>query len=122
NDGLALQHRLGAIRVLQIDGLRLGLTHGHLGPGRTTPERARRAFADADPPVDAICFGHSHQPMVSREGPLWMLNPGSPTDRRRQPTFSYLRLTIEGRTLTPSLVTFASRASRAARPASDGPD
>lgn len=54
-----------------------------------------RAFAGADPPVHAIAFGHSHRPMVERRDGIWLLNPGSPTDRRRQPTSSCLRLDIE---------------------------
>jgi uncharacterized protein len=108
NDGPELHARLGIATTVEVGDVRIGLTHGHAGPGRTTPERARRAFAAADPPVHAIAFGHSHQPMVERVDDVWMLNPGSPTDRRRQPTFSCLRLRIAGRVLTPELVTYGS--------------
>jgi uncharacterized protein len=108
NDGPDLRDELGVTRVLSVEKVRIGMTHGHLGRGRTTPERARRAFLDADPPVDAICFGHSHQPLVERLDGVWMLNPGSPTDRRWQPTFSYLRLVVDGVKLTPELVTYAA--------------
>jgi putative phosphoesterase len=106
NDGPELTEHLGLTQVVTVERLRLGMTHGHSGPGRTTPDRARRKFATVEPAVDAICFGHSHQPKVERHGDRWLLNPGSPTDRRRQPTFSYLRLEIEGRQLTPTLVTY----------------
>jgi uncharacterized protein len=107
NDTPELVARLGSARVIQVEGIRFGLTHGHVPPGRTTPDRARRAFAGADPPVDAICFGHSHQPKVEREeGGGWLLNPGSPTDRRRQPAFSYLRLRVDGSDLRPELQTY----------------
>jgi uncharacterized protein len=106
NDAPGLVEELGLSRVVTVDGLRFGMTHGHHGPGRTTPDRARRTFAAVDPPVDAICFGHSHQPKVERHGGTWLLNPGSPTDRRRQPTFSYLRLEVDGRELGPELVTY----------------
>lgn len=109
NDPPELHERLGTKRVVEVGEVRIGLTHGHLGPGRTTPERARRAFGDADPPVDAIAFGHSHQPMIERRDGVWLLNPGSPTDRRREPAFSFLRLEIEDSDLRPKLVTYVAR-------------
>ena len=109
NDGPDLHDRLGTARVVQVAGTRIGLTHGHIRPGRTTPERALRAFAGADPPLDAICFGPSHIPLLERRVGLWLLNPGSPTDRRRQPTFSYLVLDIERREIRPRLVEYGSR-------------
>jgi putative phosphoesterase len=106
NDSVELLERLGTSRIVEVEDLRLGMTHGHLGPGRTTPERAFRTFAGADPPVDAVCFGHSHQPLVERRAGIWLLNPGSPTDRRRQPTFSFLRLDIDGSEIRPELMTY----------------
>ncbi len=109
NDPPELHERLGVLRVVEIEGVRIGLTHGHLGPGRTTPERARRAFADVDPAVDAVAFGHSHQPMIERRDGVWLLNPGSPTDRRRQPAFSFLGLIVDGTDLRPELVTYPRR-------------
>ena len=109
NDPPELAERLGRRTVVEVGGLRIGLTHGFIGPGRTTPDRAWRTFASESLPVDAVCFGHSHIPMVERRDGVWMLNPGSPTDRRRQPMFSYLMLQIRGRELTPELVRYASR-------------
>ena len=106
NDPPELISRLGFTRLVTVEDVRIGLTHGHLGTGRSTPERARRAFAQADPAVNAIVFGHSHQPLIERLDGLWLLNPGSPTDRRRQPTFSFLVLEISGADLHPELVTF----------------
>ena len=106
NDPPELVSRLGFTRLVTVEEVRIGLTHGHLGPGRSTPERARRAFAQADPAVNAIVFGHSHQPMIEQLDGLWLLNPGSPTDRRRQATFSFLVLEISGANLHPELVTF----------------
>ncbi len=105
NDPPELVERLGFSRVVEVEGVRIGLTHGHLGPGRTTPDRAWVTFADAEPRVDAVAFGHSHQPMIERRDGIWLLNPGSPTDRRRQPTFSLMRLEVDGREIRPELVT-----------------
>ncbi len=106
NDPPELHQRLGLARVVSVEDVRIGLTHGHVGPGRTTLDRAIGAFADATPALDAIAYGHSHQPMVERPNGLWLLNPGSPTDRRRQPTFSFLVLDIDGADLRPQLVTY----------------
>jgi predicted phosphodiesterase len=47
--------------------------------------------------------------MVERRDGVWMLNPGSPTDRRREPTFSYLVLDVSERVITPELVRYPSR-------------
>lgn len=82
-------------RLLEMDGLTIGLTHGHLGPGRTTPERARRAFPR---PPAVIVFGHSHEPLIEAVpgGPL-LVNPGSPTQPRgRAPTFALLSWMADG--------------------------
>ena len=108
NDPPELAAELGFTRLLTFDGLRLGLTHGHLPPGRTTPDRAWRAFASIDPPVDAVCFGHSHIPLVERRDGTWLLNPGSPTDRRRQPLFSYIAIDVADGEMSPRLVTYPS--------------
>lgn len=109
NDGPELHARLGIARVVEVEGIRIGLTHGHAGPGRTTPERALRAFSAAVPAVDVVAFGHSHQPLVERRDGVWLLNPGSPTDRRRQQSFSYLRLEIRDGEVVPELVTYRTR-------------
>jgi uncharacterized protein len=106
NDPPELHERLGLVRIVTIEGVRIGLTHGHVGRGRTTRERAIRTFADSVPPLQAIAFGHSHIPMIERRNGVWLLNPGSPTDRRRQPTFSFLVLESEGSDLRPELVTY----------------
>ena len=106
NDSLGLVGRLGTTRVVTVEGIRIGMTHGHLGSGRTTPDRAFRAFAASDPRPDAVAFGHSHQPMIERREGIWLLNPGSPTDRRREPSFSFLRVEVDGTELRPELVTF----------------
>jgi uncharacterized protein len=111
NDGPGLVARFGTRRIVELDGTRIGLTHGHLGPGRTTPERAVGAFAGDE--VDAIVFGHSHVPMVERPpGGPWLVNPGSPTDRRRQPAFSWALLTAaDGRIASVELVTYRDRST-----------
>jgi hypothetical protein len=94
NDGDELVRRFGRRKVVELGGLRVGMTHGDLGPGATTPERARRGFeTDA---VDVVAFGHTHAPLVERllGGPL-LVNPGSPTEKRREFRYSWALLEIE---------------------------
>jgi putative phosphoesterase len=70
---------------LTVGGARLGLVHdGGRAAGRL--QRARRAF----PGCDAVIFGHSHIPLLETEpgSGVQIFNPGSPTDKRRQPHYT----------------------------------
>ena len=109
NDGPELVARFGRRKVLELGGLRVGLSHGDLGPGGTTPERAANAFGVDE--VDVVLFGHSHIPLVERlpDGRL-LVNPGSPTDRRREARFSFGVLDIADGAATARLVRFDDRA------------
>lgn len=91
NDGPALRARLPAVARCEIDGVRLAVVHD-TGP---TPGRGRRMRADF-PDTDVLIFGHSHVPYDETYQRLRLLNPGSPTDRRRQPAPTYLTATITG--------------------------
>lgn len=85
---------LPASLTLTCEGVTLGLTHGHLGSGVTTPERAARRFPEAQ----VVVFGHSHIPLIEQRGSQLLVNPGSPTDRRRMPTHSCAKLhLVDGR-------------------------
>ncbi|MHB1005052.1 MAG: metallophosphoesterase family protein [Chloroflexota bacterium] len=81
-DGWEVINALPRTRIVQAGGKRIGLVHGD-GAGSSTLLRAKRAFAGEW--VDAIVFGHSHQPYCQREGDMLLFNPGSPTDKRREP-------------------------------------
>ncbi|HHX73650.1 MAG TPA: metallophosphoesterase family protein [Firmicutes bacterium] len=92
-DPLELQRRFGRKKTLVLSGFRIGLIHGDIGTDRAkTPERALQAFADDR--VDAVIFGHSHQPFLRRENGILLFNPGSATDRRREPRTSCGLLTL----------------------------
>lgn len=69
-------------------GVRVAVIHDS-GPKKGRRNRMRRRFPDAR----LVVFGHSHIPWLEDEDGLLLLNPGSPTDRRRQPdhTFALLR-------------------------------
>ncbi len=86
NDGPALWDRLGEVARVDVEGVRLAVVHetgGSAGRERRCDERFGHA---SDDPCDVLVFGHSHIPWDSTTpGGLRLLNPGSPTDRRRQP-------------------------------------
>ena len=91
NDGPALRARLPEVARVELAGLRLGVVH-ETGAARGRTERCARAYPD----LDVLVFGHSHIPWdtVAASG-LRLLNPGSPTDRRRQPHCTYLTARVE---------------------------
>ena len=92
NDGELLWERFGRKKILRIEGVAIGLIHGD---GRSAAyATALGAFAQER--VDVICFGHSHQPLIERHGGVLLLNPGSPTDKRHMPRYSYALLHIAG--------------------------
>jgi uncharacterized protein len=103
NDPPALVRRFGRRKVVTLDGVRIGLVHGD-GTRGTTIDRSVAAFAEE--PVDVICFGHSHQPVCERRGRTWVVNPGSPTDKRSQPRYSYAVLRIARGRVAPRIVFF----------------
>ena len=108
NDGKKLHKKLGERTILEVCGVRIGLVHGHAGKGRTTADRAFNAFAGDD--VDAIVFGHSHIPIRFRREGVLLFNPGSPTDKRLNPFYSYGILRIEDGRIRASHRFYASRA------------
>lgn len=91
NDGPELRARLPETAHAELDGLRLGVVH-ETGPARGREERC----ATLHPGLDVLVFGHSHIPWDTvAEGGMRLLNPGSPTDRRRQPYCTYRTARIE---------------------------
>ena len=56
------------------------------------------------PGCDAIVYGHTHIPEVTRHESVWILNPGSPTERRKAPAHTMLTLRIEDGAIEPELV------------------
>lgn len=80
-DDPEVRRRLPERRVVEVAGARVGMVHD-AGPARGRLARQRAVF----PGCDAVVFGHSHIPLHERgEDGFQLFNPGSPTDRRRQP-------------------------------------
>jgi putative phosphoesterase len=100
-DEPTLQARLPAEREVEVGEARIGMVHI---PG-ARPGREERLAAQF-PRCHAVVYGHTHMPQVELVGGVWILNPGSPTERRSAPARSMLELTLTGRTIRPELVTF----------------
>jgi uncharacterized protein len=80
-DEAAVLALLPETAVVEAAGVRVGIVHD-AGPKRGRHERLLARLPDCD----VIAYGHSHMPEVARDGDVWIVNPGSPTERRRAPT------------------------------------
>jgi len=103
NDGSALRTRLPEIARLRIEEVEMAVVH-ETGSKQRREERMDAAFPD----IDLLVFGHSHIPWdtVAPSG-MRLLNPGSPTDRRRQPVCTMMTVAIDGRRIDAALVPIA---------------
>ena len=117
NDGPQLRARLPEVARATLAGVRVAVTHE---TGAATGRESR--MRAAHPETDLLIFGHSHIPWDSiapsvsiapsasnapwdtnapaagrhpGTSPLRLLNPGSPTDRRRQPLCTYLTASLD---------------------------
>ncbi|GAA1758212.1 YfcE family phosphodiesterase [Pseudarthrobacter sulfonivorans] len=92
NDGPELRRRLPESVNVVLEGVRFAVVH-ETGTAKGRNERAEALFPD----TDVLVFGHSHIPWdtTSPRG-LRLLNPGSPTDRRRQPVCTYMTAIVDG--------------------------
>jgi len=91
NDGPALRERLPLVARVELEGCRFAVVH-ETGPAQGRERRCAAQFPD----TDVLVFGHSHIPWdSSAPGGLRLLNPGSPTDRRRQPYATYMTAVVE---------------------------
>lgn len=92
NDGPDLRQRLPETADVTLEGVRFAMVH-ETGPAKGRGERAEALYPDAD----VLVFGHSHIPWdTTTPRGLRLLNPGSPTDRRRQPVCTYMEADVDG--------------------------
>jgi uncharacterized protein len=110
NDHGVLRKRLPEVARVEIGGVRFAVVH-ETGDAKGRDARCAARFPD----VDVLVFGHSHIPWDSTaDSGLRLLNPGSPTDRRRQPFCTYLTAVASGGELRDvELHRLAPRAVRA---------
>jgi putative phosphoesterase len=88
-DGWDVAARLPPEQIVELGGVRVALVHDP-GSERDRRERLHARFPEAR----VVCFGHTHLPVCEDRAGLLLLNPGSPTERRRAPWHSYAELEI----------------------------
>jgi putative phosphoesterase len=102
NDGPVLRSRLPERADVMLEGLHFTVVH-ETGAATGREARISRLYPDSD----VVVFGHSHIPWDTTTGTgLRLLNPGSPTDRRRQPRCSYMTAAVDDNALTDVVLHF----------------
>ena len=101
-DETALRESLPRDVVVEAGGAKIGMVHV---PGPRIGREAR--LVARFPDCDAVVYGHTHIPEVERHEKVWILNPGSPTDRRSAPEHSMLELAVDAGKIRPRLVTLS---------------
>ncbi|MBP1949651.1 metallophosphoesterase family protein [Virgibacillus litoralis] len=91
-DGDDIKENFPLKEIIDVAGHKIGVTHGH-GDKKTTEKRAIEAFEDEA--MDVIIYGHSHIPMLKYFKKTLLFNPGSPTDKRTLPYYSFGILEID---------------------------
>jgi putative phosphoesterase len=98
-DEPALRAELPQRRVVEVEGVRIGLVHI---PGARAGREER--LVSWFPGCGAVVYGHTHVPQLEHYRGVWILNPGSPTERRRAPRRSLIVLDVTGNGVRPRLV------------------
>jgi putative phosphoesterase len=98
-DEPALKAALPKEHVVEVGRVRIGMAHVG-GPAAGRAARLRETFPDCD----AVVYGHTHVPEVTRDAGVWIVNPGSPTERRRAPGHAMLVLEVAGGEIVPETV------------------
>jgi putative phosphoesterase len=100
-DDVALHAELPERAVVDVEGVRIGLVHD-AGPRAGRADRLVASF----PECGVVVYGHTHEPEVNRVGNVWILNPGSPTERRRARAHTMIALRVEDGSAQPELLSF----------------
>jgi hypothetical protein len=91
-DEMAVKKVLPVRELIDCEGIRIGVTHGHIGDGREALKNAMSAFKDDK--MDVVIYGHSHHALNEKIGSTLYFNPGSPNDVIKAKFFSYGIITI----------------------------
>lgn len=89
NDGAEIIRKFGLRKLVTLEGMVIGLVHGH-GEGKRLDTEARALDTFKDTHLNALVYGHSHVPVLKHtSNGMLIFNPGSPTDKRRQSLYSF---------------------------------
>ena len=94
-----LKELLPKERVIRVEEAFIGLVHIP-GPRAGREARLRAKFPDCA----AVIYGHTHVPDLTEDDGVWILNPGSPTEKRTSPGHAMLVLAVGGKQIAPKLV------------------
>ena len=97
----SLREILPETTIFEVEGIRIGVTHGDGAP-KGIIERVQQRFQHET--VDTIIFGHTHRPLNERYHGILFFNPGSPTDRIFAPYNSIGLLEIDNRTIAGKII------------------
>jgi uncharacterized protein len=98
-DDDVLRATLPERRVVEVDAVRIGMVHD-AGPRIGREDRLHAAF----PGCAAIVYGHTHVPQLQYQNDVWIVNPGSPTERRSSPSHSMALFRVSEDALEPRLI------------------
>ena len=101
-DELAVKKELPLKEIIDCGGLKIGVTHGHVGENREALKNAMISFKDDK--IDAVIFGHSHQAYNEKVGGVLYFNPGSPNDLVKAKVFSYGLIRIDAGKIKAEIV------------------
>ncbi len=108
NDGADIVRKFGLRKRIVFEGCRIGIVHGHGTRSRKdTESHALEAFKGVQ--LDALIYGHSHIPILRRQGEMVIFNPGSPTDKRRQSLYSFGILEVSGGSLSAKHIFYGDK-------------
>lgn len=94
-----LKELLPKDRVIRVEESYIGMVHIP-GPQAGREARLRAKFPDCN----AVIYGHTHVPDLTEDEGVWILNPGSPTEKRKSPGHTMLVLAVAGKQVAPKLV------------------
>ncbi len=86
-DDAALKKQLPIKEIIECEGVKIGITHGHIGEARDAMLNAQAMFKDDH--VAIVIFGHSHKATNEKIGDRLFFNSGSPNDVIKAKFFSY---------------------------------
>ncbi len=100
-DSASLRKKLPERLILQCEGVSIGVMHGDGAPDHVLAH-VQEAFAGEQ--VDAVVFGHSHEPFHQKIGGVLYMNPGSPNDEIFAPYCSYGMIEVNGGKMTSTII------------------